>query len=102
MEAEICRASIARIREDVIFRKLEEEAVILNLATGIYYGLDPVGTRIWELIQERGMVDTVLEAILHEYEVEPERCEQDLLCLLRKLYAKGLIEIFDAKTQEAS
>ena len=102
MQEEVSRASTVRIREDAIFRKLEGEAVVLNLATGTYYGLDPVGTRIWELIQEQGRADAVLEAILHEYEVEPARCEQDLLLLLRKLYAKGLIELIDGKTQEAS
>jgi hypothetical protein len=102
MQEEISLASTARIREDVISRKLEGEAVILNLATGTYYGLDPVGTRIWELIQEQGRADAVLEAILHEYEVEHARCERDLLLLLRDLHAKGLIEIIDGKTQEAS
>jgi Coenzyme PQQ synthesis protein D (PqqD) len=102
MREEVSRASTARIREDVIFRKLEGEAVVLNLATGTYYGLDPVGTRIWELIQEQGRADAVLEAILREYEVEPARCAEDLLLLLRKLHAKGLIELIDGKTQEAS
>jgi hypothetical protein len=102
MPEEISRASTVRISEDVVFRKLEGEAVILNLATGNYYGLDPVGTRIWELIQEQGKVDTVLKTILSEYEVEPARCEQDLLCLLRTLDAKGLIEIIDGECQEAS
>src|SRR5262245_2662222 len=102
MQEEISLASTARIREDVISRNLEGEAVVLNLATGIYYGLDPVGTRIWELIQEQGRADAVLQAILHEYEVEPARCERDLLLLLRELHAKDLIEIIDGKTQEAS
>jgi Coenzyme PQQ synthesis protein D (PqqD) len=101
MQGEISRASTARIREDVVFRKLEGEAVILNLATGTYYGLDAVGTRIWELIQEQGRVDAVLDGLLRKYEVEPARCEQDLLGLLRELSAKGLIEIVDGKTPEA-
>jgi hypothetical protein len=101
MQTEISRGSTVRIREDVVFRKLEGEAVILNLATGTYYGLDAVGTRIWELIQEQGGVDAVLEAMLHKYEVEPARCEQDLLGLLRKLHAKGLIEVIDGKTHAA-
>jgi Coenzyme PQQ synthesis protein D (PqqD) len=100
MPEQLSRASTARIREDAVFRKLEGEAVILNLATGTYYGLDAVGTRIWELVQEQGRVDAVIEALLREYEVEPTRCEQDLLGLLHKLYAKGLIEIINGKAQE--
>ncbi len=42
-----------RIPDEVIFRELDGEAVILNLDTGIYFGLDAVGTRIWRLIEER-------------------------------------------------
>jgi hypothetical protein len=99
---EISRASTVRISEDIVFRKLEGEAVILHLATGTYYGLDSVGTRIWELLQEQSRVDAVLEAILQQYEVEPARCEQDLLGLLGRLHAKGLIEIVAGKTHEAS
>jgi Coenzyme PQQ synthesis protein D (PqqD) len=102
MPEQLSRASTARISEDVVFRKLEEEAVLLNLATGTYYGLDAVGTRIWELVQEQGKVDAVLESLLQEFEVEPARCEQDLLELLNQLYAKGLIGIIDGKTQETS
>jgi hypothetical protein len=83
-------------QQDVIFRDLEGEAVILNLATGNYYGLDPIGTRIWALIQERGRVDAILDAILDEYEVEPELGKQDLLRLLGELESKGLIEITNA------
>jgi hypothetical protein len=102
MQEQLSRASSARIREDVVFRELEGEAVILNLETGTYYGLDAVGTRMWKLVQEQGRVDAVLEALLQEYEVEPARCEQDLLGLLHKLNAKGLIEIIDGTTQETS
>jgi hypothetical protein len=102
MQEQLFRASTTRIREDVVFRKLEGEAVILNLETGTYFGLDAVGTRIWELVQEQGRVDAVLESLLQEFEVEPARCEQDLLGLLDQLYAKGLIEIIDGKTPETT
>jgi hypothetical protein len=83
-------------QQDVIFRDLEGEAVILNLATGNYFGLDPVGTRIWTLIQERGRVGAILQAILDEYEVEPEQGKEDLLRLLSQLESTGLIQIADA------
>ena len=74
---------------------LAGEAVILHLKGGAYYGLDPVGARIWNLIQEPRTVSDVRDAILQEYEVDSDRCERDVLALLQELAAKDLIEIKD-------
>jgi hypothetical protein len=72
---------------------LAGEVVILNLQSGIYYGLDSVGARIWNLIQEPTEVNEVLSILLDEYEVERECCEADLLAMIMQLSAKELIEI---------
>jgi hypothetical protein len=72
---------------------LAGEVVILNLQSGIYYGLDAVGARIWSLIHEPIEVNEVLSILLDEYEVEPEQCESDLLSVIAQLNAKELIEI---------
>ena len=72
---------------------LAGEAAILNLKSGVYYGLDPVGARIWNLLQEPRTVNDIRDALLKEYGVEPERCERDLLTLLQELAAEGLIEV---------
>jgi hypothetical protein len=61
----------------------------------VYYGLDAVGARIWSLIQEPRTVNEIRDILLEEYEVEPERCERDLLALLQKLADEGLIEVKD-------
>ncbi len=78
---------------DQVSTDLSGESVILNLKSGTYYGLDGVGVRVWHLIQEPKTVSDIRDAILAEYEVEPARCEQDLLALLQDLAAEGLIEI---------
>ena len=79
---------------DQVSCDLAGEAVILNLKSGIYYGLDPVGARIWELIQEKPRsVEEIHNILLTEYEVEPERCEQDLLALLQQLAEHSLVEV---------
>jgi hypothetical protein len=52
-----------RINDDVVFRELEGEAVLLNLETGVYFGLNEVGTRIWSLLQERVSLKQVLERL---------------------------------------
>ena len=69
------------------------ETAILSMQNGIYYGLDPIGARVWNLIQQPQSVADLREAILSEYDVEPERCERDLLDLLQALLAEGLIEL---------
>lgn len=72
---------------------LAGEVVILNLQSGVYYGLDAIGARIWNLIQEPLPLKDILAVLLDEYEVEPARCESDLLNMIEQLIAKGLIEI---------
>jgi hypothetical protein len=76
---------------------LQGEAAILNLENGVYYGLNPVGARIWELVQEPRSVVEIRDTILEEYEVEEEQCQNDLLQLLREMETHGLIEVRDAK-----
>ena len=68
---------------------------VLNLKNGVYYGLDEVGARIWNLIQEPKAVSEIRDVLLDEYEVEPERCERDLLTLLEELVAENLVEARD-------
>ena len=88
-----------RIPDDVVFRVLGDEAVILNLSTGIYFGLETVGTRMWQLIAEHGSTEKVGEALLAEYEVEEGQLRQDLDLLIQQLRDKGLLitETWEAK-----
>jgi hypothetical protein len=88
--------SIVVVAKDKISADLMEEAVILDLKSGVYYGLDTVGARIWALIQEPRAVDAIRDAILSEYEVERDRCERELLAFLQELAAQGLIEVTHA------
>ena len=74
---------------------LEGEAAILSLANGIYYGLDLIGAQVWTLLQQPRRVDEIRDLVLQEYEVEAERCHEDLLALLERLRAEGLIEVRD-------
>lgn len=69
------------------------EVAILDLKAGMYYGLDEVGARIWELIQEPKKVGDIRNTLVAEYEVEPDRCERDLMILLQRLANEELIEV---------
>ncbi len=85
--------SIVRIPDGVVFQQVEGEAVILSTETGKYYGLDSVGTRIWDLIAQHGQVETVYRALLAEYDVTEERLLQDLFRFLGELASQGLVEV---------
>ena len=83
--------------KDQISRDLDGEAVILNMKSGVYCGLNEVGARIWQLIQEPTCLKDVLDTLLKEYEVEPDRCERELLALLQQMSDNGLIEVKNEK-----
>ncbi|NET04900.1 MAG: lasso peptide biosynthesis PqqD family chaperone [Symploca sp. SIO2B6] len=89
----IYQASNVVAVKDQVSSDLEGESVILHLKSGTYYGLNDVGASIWNLIQEPKKVSELREAILEEYEVEPEQCEREILELLQQLAAKELIEV---------
>lgn len=82
-----------RARQDVVFRELGEEMVLLNLRTGIYFGLNETGTRMWTLLMELKEPARVLHALEEEYAVSRTQLENDLRSLLDVLREKGLIEV---------
>jgi len=84
--------------DGIVYRDLQGEAVLLNLNTGIYFGLDLVGTRIWSLLQEQRSLQQILDCLLQEYEVTEAQCREDLLNLIAQMREKGLIEVSNGTT----
>ena len=84
------------IPDDVLFRELDGEAVLLNLKTGTYFGLNPVATRMWQLIAEQHSLARVLETLADEYDADRPVLENDLLELGRQLCASGLCQVASA------
>ena len=78
---------------DVMFRTVGDEAVLLNLKTELYMGLDPVGTRMWDLLTKSASIDEAFDALLTEYEVEADRLRTDLEKFIDRLIEKELIEV---------
>jgi hypothetical protein len=92
-EATVPRDAVAVAAARQVSSQLGDETVILQLDDGVYYGLDPVGTRIWALLHEPRSVAEIRDRIIEEYEVDPERCERDLVRLLEDLLGRRLIEL---------
>lgn len=81
------------VPEGVLFREVDGEAVLLQLTSGRYYGLDTTGTRMWTLLADHGELAPVLEALIAEYDAEPARLERDLLELVERLVDCQLLEL---------
>jgi hypothetical protein len=75
----------------VLFRDLDGEAILLNTSSGNYFGLDAVGTRMWQSLTEAGSVAQAYATLLHEYKVTPERLKADLFVFVDKLCDKALL-----------
>lgn len=80
-----------RIPEGVLYQELDRESVLLNMRTEQYYALDPVGTRIWKLLEETGRVENAVQAMLAEYDTAEAALQRDVEDLVQKLLAKGLL-----------
>ena len=80
-----------RIAQEVLARQVGEETVMLDLAKGAYFGLDPVGARMWQLLAEGKTLAEVRDAIAEEYDAPRDAIERDLLALVDDLKAQGLI-----------
>jgi hypothetical protein len=81
--------------KDIVSSRLADEVVILDLKSGVYHGLEAVGARIWELVGNATPITEIRDALLDEYEVELDRCEQDLFVLIGDLESHGLVQVCD-------
>jgi hypothetical protein len=96
VKSTVSRHSSVVAAKDQVSSDLGKEVAILDLKAGVYYGLDDVGAQVWNLIQRPRTVNEIRDILLEKYDVERERCERDLLALLRRLAAEGLIEVKDS------
>jgi hypothetical protein len=82
--------TVVSVPDNVYTQEIGEETILLDTEGGRYFSLDPVGTRMWQLIREHGTLRLAYKTLLTEYDVTPERLETDLLALTEKMIDKGL------------
>jgi len=85
--------SYVKRNNDVFANDIDGEAVMMNIQTGKYYGLDEIGSRIWELMEQKIQVKAIIDQLQKEYEVSEQQCKTDVLNLLTELKTNQLIEI---------
>lgn len=77
----------------VMVRQLGDECVMLDMASGYYFGLDPVGARIWQLLSQTSSLADIVERLSREYDVTPEQAESDVVRFVEELKANGLLSV---------
>lgn len=87
-------ATVVR-NQEIIFSDMDDETVMMSIDKGEYYGVNPVGRRIWELLEKQVTVSTICDTLCQEYNVEPEQCSRDILVFLEQLFEKDIIEVVD-------
>jgi hypothetical protein len=90
------------VSDMIVVRDLGGEAILLNLDTSTYFGLDAVGTRIWHLLAEGRSTDTIVPMLLEEFDVNERQLRQDLDALVTQLLEKRLVLLLDNPVQKDS
>ena len=86
---------------EVLLQEVGGEAVLLDLKSECYFGLDEVGTRIWRLLEVNGDLGVLHSTLLAEYDVEPSRLESDISDLVSRLLDAGLISVESTHAAQA-
>ena len=87
--------SVVSRNPQIISSKMDNEVVMMSVEKGNYYGLNQVGSEIWEKLNEPLTVTDLCSKLLIEYNVEREQCERDVMPYLEKLVEEGLILVSD-------
>jgi hypothetical protein len=85
--------------DEIISADMDGETVMMSIEQGNYYGLNPIGSRIWELIEAPVSVSSLCDTLQAEFDVCPETCQQDVLEFLNQLKNEEILEIIDESTE---
>ena len=80
----------------VLVRFVDREAVLLNIETEQYFGLDETGTRMWQLVTGSPNIDAAFQELTAEFDVDPEVLRSNLMELLSRLVDSGLLRVLPA------
>jgi hypothetical protein len=85
-------STIVKQSGDQLSCKLDEEVALLNLKTTLYFGVDEVGTFIWDQLAKPVSIEEICEAVSAKYDVDRPRCQVDVIAFVQKLDEAGLVE----------
>ncbi|CAK0761823.1 putative Coenzyme PQQ synthesis protein D (PqqD) [Gammaproteobacteria bacterium] len=83
--------SIVRRNDELLSAQVDDDLVMMNIATGNYHSLDDIGARVWDILAEPVSVMAICEQLMKEYEVEPTTCQHDVLTLLANMAEQNML-----------
>lgn len=85
--------SIVSRNEDLVSSELDDGLVMMSLENNSYYGLDSIGKRVWDLLEEKKSFQELLNILIAEYEVSEGECKKDLIALLDNLQKENIVTV---------
>lgn len=89
----VAKSDVVSVSPHQVYTTLGSEAVVLELQASNYFGMNDVGTAVWNFLQQPRIVSDVIEHIVNNYEVSPEQAEVEILSFLQNLVDKGLVVV---------
>jgi hypothetical protein len=93
VEKQLSPASVITRSCELVSSDIDGEVVMMSIENGKYYGLDKVGSRIWELLEDQFLVSDLIDKLLGEFAVDRDTCEKDVMFFLQKLAGDNMLEI---------
>ena len=84
-------SDIVKRNDEMLFTEIDDSIVMMDVDKGLYYELDAVGVRVWMLIETGRPVAEVCDALIAEYDVEPDVCRRDVLAFIEKIAGLGIV-----------
>ena len=88
--------TIWQVSQKVLSSKIDEEVILMSFEADSYFGIDPVGSRVWELLSKQpASILELVQILVEEYEVDEETCRMDVQAFVDDMFARKLIEKAD-------
>jgi hypothetical protein len=91
---QIVPETLIQRRDDILFNTLDKEVVMLSIENGEYYGMDEVGSHIWEILAKPIKLKELVEILQSEYEVSAANCKKETLTFLAELEQRNLLKLY--------
>ncbi len=101
-QTDLTTASIVAHNDNILHDEVDQEVVALSTTSGTCYGLNSVGSRIWHLMAKPVRVGGLCRALEKEFDVDHDTCEREVLDLLKKALAEGMIKIEAGASAESA
>lgn len=79
--------------QELLASSIGDEVVMMSIENSAYYGLDPVGSKIWEMIAEPVRVSQLCDQLMERFEVSAEQCQADVLKFLNEMHDEGMLQV---------